>query len=544
MKTTLGTESLTDESLVELSRHGDREAFGQIVERYQALICGLTYSACGSLHNSEDLAQVTFITAWCQLPKLKEPSKLKSWLCGIARNVTNNSFRRDKRAPTAHAEVWDTTTDISLDASTPRDHAITQEEEAILWRSLGELPPTYREPLVLFYRQHQSVSEVAEALDVSEEVVRQRLSRGRAMLSEKISKFVEITLSNTGPTTAFTIAVLAALPVLTTSAKAAVVGATAAKGSALAKSAGLAGLFNAVLGPVVMFLSLHFGYKLDRDSARSPQMREFVIKYYRILVVCIAMFMVAILSLTLGGGSLAKSDPMLFAALFIGLGVTYIVVVLVLTLWMRRCRQKILQTETAGGHSPGTGHAVGPRLVPLFEYRSKRSLLGLPLIHIRIRGGLERGPVKAWIAAGDCAIGVIFAFGGMAIAPISFGGFAVGLLTLGGFAVGLVPFGGFSFGPWALGGMAVGLQAFGGCAVGWTAAQGGVAVGHEFAEGGVALARHANDAVARTFFQNSAFFQNVLVVMRHVQWLNLIWLLPLVLWWRAIKRARPSSRTS
>jgi hypothetical protein len=342
---------------------------------------------------------------------------------------------------------------------------------------------------------------------------------------------VETALRSTGPGKAFTLGVLAALPLMTTSAKAAVVGATAAKGSALAKSAGLIGLFNAVLGPVVMLLSLHFGYKLERDSARSPQRREFVLKYYRILVGCIAVFTLAVLSLTLGGWPLAQTRPKLFVGLLMGLGVVYIIVVAALTLWMRRRQQKIRQQEIVDGRP-------APVFVPVFEYRSKLSLLGLPLVHFRIRGGLDRGPVKAWIAGGDSAIGVIFAFGGMAVAPISFGGFAVGLLTIGGFAVGLVPFGGFSFGPWALGGMAVGLQAFGGCAVGWSAAEGGVAVARDFAVGVVALARHANDAAAETFIRNSTFFQNALVVMRYAYWMNLVWLLPLALWWRTVRARR------
>ena len=153
MRTTLESEPLDDARLVELSRDGNREAFGRIVERYQSLICALTYSACGNLQASEDLAQVTFITAWCQLGSLREPSKLKSWLCSIARNATTDSFRQQQRTPTANADDLDSTTNILSDEATPADHVISKEEEAILWRSLSELPPTYREPLVLFYRQ-------------------------------------------------------------------------------------------------------------------------------------------------------------------------------------------------------------------------------------------------------------------------------------------------------------------------------------------------------------------------------------------------------
>jgi len=174
-------------------------------------------------------------------------------------------------------------------------------------------------------------------------------------------------------------------------------------------------------------------------------------------------------------------------------------------------------------------------LAPLFEYRSKLTLLGLPFIHVRFRGGLERGPVKAWIAAGDSALGALFAFGGVAIAPISLGGVSVGLLTLGGFAVGLGAFGGFALAPYAVGGMAIGWKAAGGCAIAWLGAQGGAAAAREFAMGGVALARHANDADAQVFFANTGFFRTVQTALGYAGWLNLIWLLPLALWWRQKK---------
>jgi RNA polymerase sigma factor (sigma-70 family) len=239
MRTTPATSLLNDAQLVELSRDGDRDAFARIVERYQSLISGLTYSACGNLQASEDLAQVTFITAWCQLRNLREPAKLKSWLCRIARNATVDSFRQQQRTPTARAETLDTTAAIPADASTPRDHAISREEEAILWRSLGELPTMYREPLVLFYRQHQSVAEVADALDVTEDVIRQRLSRGRAMLAEQVTAFVEGALQRTAPGREFSGAVLAALPLAAGPAVTAGLGA-GAKGTAAAKSGFLA----------------------------------------------------------------------------------------------------------------------------------------------------------------------------------------------------------------------------------------------------------------------------------------------------------------
>src|SRR5256885_11850563 len=94
----------SDAELVSESLKGNREAFGQIVTRYQSLICSLVYSAMGSLGQSEDLAQETFITAWKHLGHLREPCKLRAWLCGIARNRTNNFLRREGREPLANAD--------------------------------------------------------------------------------------------------------------------------------------------------------------------------------------------------------------------------------------------------------------------------------------------------------------------------------------------------------------------------------------------------------------------------------------------------------
>src|SRR5687767_13869691 len=99
MNTMTALTSLDDLELVNRSRAGDRDAFGELVARYQSVICSITYSATGSLASSEDLAQETFLAAWRQLSSLREPAKLRSWLCGIARNLCNNATRRNSREP-------------------------------------------------------------------------------------------------------------------------------------------------------------------------------------------------------------------------------------------------------------------------------------------------------------------------------------------------------------------------------------------------------------------------------------------------------------
>ncbi|MBI5396269.1 MAG: RNA polymerase sigma factor [Verrucomicrobia bacterium] len=530
MTTLSAPVALHDAQLVARSLDGDAEAFGKIVGRYQTLVCSLAYSACGNVHLSEDLAQDTFIAAWRDLRDLREPTKLKSWLCGIARNVVNNSLRQQQRTPTSQADALDDSLAYSTAAVTPRDYVMSQQEEAIVWRALRELPESYREPLVLYYRHGESAAAVADALDLSQDAVNQRLSRGRAMLAEQVSRLVQTTLRHSGPTQAFTLGVVAALPMLATSVSAGTVAATAAKGGATAKAAGWLAILQWLLTPVMTIFGSYFLYKLDRDEARTPQRRAFVTQMWRLTLTCVAVSVLVVVGVVFLKPMLVKTHPEFFAVLVISLGAACTVFAVVTMLWASRQERRFHLDETASRVEPVT---------PAFEYRSKLGLLGWPLVHIRLRGGLERGPVKAWIAAGDAAIGLVFAFGALAVAPISVGGIGIGVLSISGLSLGLVSLGSLSFGVWALGGFAMGWQAFGGCTVAWTAAQGGVAVACKFAVGSVALASHANDLAARAFLHDSVFFQAAGIVIRHVVWLNVMWLLPLVLWWRRHRGRRP-----
>src|SRR5215472_2746848 len=166
-KTIMTAEQYTDTELVSRSLTGDRDAFSRIVSRYQTLICSLAYSRIGNLGQSEDIAQETFITAWKHLRLLREPDKLRSWLCGIVRNRIHKNLRREGREPASRAEPLETAHDSPAAEALPSEHAVRREEEAILWRSLEHIPEIYREPLILFYREHQSIETVALELELS-----------------------------------------------------------------------------------------------------------------------------------------------------------------------------------------------------------------------------------------------------------------------------------------------------------------------------------------------------------------------------------------
>ncbi len=537
------TAANDDVALVRATLAGDREAFGRIVARYQALICTVTYSATGNLDQSKDLAQETFLTAWKRLADLREPEKLRSWLCGIARNLTNNSLRKQMREPSHAAEPIENISESHSSGPQPLENTISNEEQAILWRSLEKIPETYREPLMLFYRENQSVEAVAEKLELTPEAVHQRLSRGRKLLTEEVVAFVEGALARTAPGPAFTLAVLAALPVtFATSAKAATVAIAAAKGGASAAGGTFATVAGIAAGPMLGLLAGIFGTKMSLDATRTPRERAFIWRHIRRVGVVAFGFVLALTLFMRFAMPLWNRHPAWLIALAMTITGGYGLIILAISLRFNRRIAEIREQERREHpelfrDDVDVMRRRGISFFDPWEYRSRATLLGLPLVHMRTGRVAGRAQTAVgWIACGERAYGILFASGGVAVGAISMGGASVGLLSFGGFGVGLIAFGGLALGGIAFGGMAVGVIASGGISLAWHAAFGGVAAAHELAGGGAAVANHANDAVASAFFQRHPWLN-----IERPRTLGAFWLvcfLPMILqlvgvnWWR------------
>ncbi len=272
----MSAEIHNETELLKASMQGDTVAFETIVKIYQSFICAITYSATGDVGKSEELAQETFLSAWKDLAQLKDLAKFRGWLSSIARNIIRNSFRSQKRDIISKAASVDQVEDAGIRDSEPIETAITAEQQAVVRHALQQIPPKYRESLVLFYRQDQSVKEVAEQLGLSEEAVKQRLSRGRKLLKEQVAAIVETTIRRTGPSMLFTAAVVAALPAIAPQVASAAIAATAAKGSLMAKSVPLISTMGWILGPLLGFVGAIVAIRADLKNA-SQRERRFIV---------------------------------------------------------------------------------------------------------------------------------------------------------------------------------------------------------------------------------------------------------------------------
>jgi len=327
----------TELEWVEFSRRGDQEAFGRIVERYQTFVCSIAYSAIGDRGSSEDVAQETFVAAWQQLSQLRDATKLRSWLGGIARNLARNHFRSQaNKVRATGGEIEQGLVDYQQ--GLPETRVIECEEQAMLWDILSDIPENYREPLVLYYREDQSVRKVAELMELSEDAVKQRLSRGRKLIRKTVAAFVETSLSSSKPSKAFATGVLALLP--TASAQATGVGlvASGAKGTAVAvKSAAVSsGMIGAILGPLIGVAGAVFGARASLKHARSADERRFLWRTMGLVSLLVALLVVSHLVVRLVA-------PSVFATLWYQIPAwsLYVVILLTFISWGNRRQGQI-----------------------------------------------------------------------------------------------------------------------------------------------------------------------------------------------------------
>ncbi len=512
--------TVSDADLVSATLAGDRRAFRQIVERYQRLLCSLAYSATGQLSQSEDLAQETFIEAWRHLADLREPEKLRPWLCGILRFKVSRLRRADEREPVRRAGGLDDTAEELISPDEPAAAlAIQKEEQALMWSALERVPDLYREPLILYYRENRSVEHVASALELTEDAVKQRLARGRKILQERVLALVEGALVRSTPGRIFTLGVLAAIPEMAAPAKAAGIGAAAAHGGMLAKTTGLAVLVAWISGLASAALVL----RANLDQSRTPRERRGVVKITCVVFFSAFGFLAALYGLREAAFRWWETRAVLAGVcqvLTLAGAVGWIVFLPRAMRGMRALRSAERRARPESFRDP-----VDQAGSSASEYRSRWTLLGVPLMRIRFSSPDEHEPpVFAWFAGGDRAYGLIAAWGGCAVAPIAFGAISAGFLAIGSLGIGVISYSTVGIGVLAIGAASIGVKAFAWLsALGWETAQsGGFAIARIAAEGPIAFARHANDPVARELFAHPHAERNQMILLIGISLLALM----------------------
>ena len=180
-----------DRELVALARSGDREAFGQLVTRYQRMAAVIATRIVRDEDIAEEMAQEAMLKAYLSLKRLRDDTSFKSWLHGIVRHVCMSHLRDRRQMP---IPVYDAVEGVQIGSGyflrAPLDPQAIAEKRELHHRLLdavNALSQKNRETALLFYYEQQSLQEITFRLGISLAAAKNRLHRARKHLLEILS---------------------------------------------------------------------------------------------------------------------------------------------------------------------------------------------------------------------------------------------------------------------------------------------------------------------------------------------------------------------
>jgi len=168
----------TEAGLISRAQKGDRGAFCELVERYQAGVVDVVYRMCSDPQLAQDAAQEAFIHAWLHLPSYRPQSPLRNWLYRIAVNAALDALRRQK--PFLPEEIENLALVDPTD--NPEGLLVQKEQAALVQRAVQALPEACRVVLVLREYEDLSYLDIASTLDIPIGTVMSRLNYARERL--------------------------------------------------------------------------------------------------------------------------------------------------------------------------------------------------------------------------------------------------------------------------------------------------------------------------------------------------------------------------
>lgn len=183
----------SDAELVFRCLEGDTDAFGSLVQRYQAAVYATAYYYAGRYGAAEDISQDAFWAAYRSLPHLKDAERFGTWLKEITTRTAANWLRRNgprlrHEIPLPHRR----TVSIEDARQGPQGKVAQQERYEQVQMAIDALPERYRLPVILRYLQELSYEEISRFTGESRDEIRGVLHRAARQMREVLADLDEM----------------------------------------------------------------------------------------------------------------------------------------------------------------------------------------------------------------------------------------------------------------------------------------------------------------------------------------------------------------
>jgi RNA polymerase sigma factor (sigma-70 family) len=184
-------DHITDTELVAKVHQGDKEAFGQLVERYQQVVGHIAKKMVADEWIAHELAQEAILQAYLSLDHLRDASRFKSWLYGITLNICRSYLHDQKMDMLSLETIMGGVRSESIfnidDTVDPQTIAEAHDLHRLVLDAIDELSSKDKEATLLFYYEQHTLQEIAALSGVSVGAIKGRLHRARKQLQERLS---------------------------------------------------------------------------------------------------------------------------------------------------------------------------------------------------------------------------------------------------------------------------------------------------------------------------------------------------------------------
>jgi RNA polymerase sigma-70 factor (ECF subfamily) len=176
-------ERLHERILVLRSQLGDRTAFRELVESYDARLAYYIQRMVRDWHQSRDILQQVWLDVFRTIAKLRSPAAFRVWLYRIAHNQVVVHIRRQRVEAEARESLA-----VDTDGTSPWNELDLLENAELVHHALNQLSATHREVMTLRFLEELDVTEIAEVMQCSEGTAKSRLYYAREAMRRTIEE--------------------------------------------------------------------------------------------------------------------------------------------------------------------------------------------------------------------------------------------------------------------------------------------------------------------------------------------------------------------